>query len=180
MAARKDKGDDEAGVTLADVLPGSAAAAAGLKAGDRLLTLDGRWTDSVDDCFQAASGVKPGEAVEVVVRRGGQEVKAKVTPLRLTVPPATYTPPPDPLPPVPPSAELFWMVVPPANVSELASPPDQMAPGVTPLLDAGVNIIGACCGSTPEHIRAFRNAIDRYLAANGWQGSARKYENQTL
>ncbi len=40
-----------------------------------------------------------------------------------------------------------------------------MAAGVTPLLDAGVNIIGACCGSTPEHIRAFRQAIDAYRKA---------------
>jgi hypothetical protein len=77
----KQDGDEGPGVTLAAVWPGGAADKAGLRPGDRLLTLDGRWTDSVTDCFQAASGVKPGEAVEVVVRRGGQEVKAKVTPL---------------------------------------------------------------------------------------------------
>jgi 5-methyltetrahydrofolate--homocysteine methyltransferase len=40
--------------------------------------------------------------------------------------------------------------------------PEQMAAGVVPLLDAGVSIIGSCCGSTPEHIRAFRAAIDQY------------------
>lgn len=40
--------------------------------------------------------------------------------------------------------------------------PEQMAVGVVPLLSAGANIIGACCGSTPEHIRAFRKAIDEY------------------
>jgi len=58
--------------------------------------------------------------------------------------------------------------------------PEQMVQGVTPLLKAGVNILGACCGSTPEHIRAFRKAMDGYLSLNGWAGSARKYENQTL
>src|ERR1017187_728654 len=58
--------------------------------------------------------------------------------------------------------------------------PDQMVQGVAPLLGAGVNILGACCGSTPEHIRAFRKAMDQYLGTNGWQWSARKYENQTL
>jgi 5-methyltetrahydrofolate--homocysteine methyltransferase len=41
--------------------------------------------------------------------------------------------------------------------------PEQMVVGVVPLLQAGVNLIGACCGSTPEHIRAFRHAIDQYL-----------------
>ncbi len=43
--------------------------------------------------------------------------------------------------------------------------PEHMVAGVVPLLDAGARIIGACCGSTPEHIRAFRKALDGYLAA---------------
>jgi 5-methyltetrahydrofolate--homocysteine methyltransferase len=41
--------------------------------------------------------------------------------------------------------------------------PEQMAAGVAPLLAAGAGIVGACCGSTPSHIRAFRLEIDRYL-----------------
>jgi 5-methyltetrahydrofolate--homocysteine methyltransferase len=50
--------------------------------------------------------------------------------------------------------------------------PDQMVRGVAPLLDAGVAILGACCGSTPDHIRAFRGAMDKHLA--------KTYENQSL
>jgi 5-methyltetrahydrofolate--homocysteine methyltransferase len=42
-------------------------------------------------------------------------------------------------------------------------PPEEMATGVVPLLEAGANIVGSCCGSAPEHIRAFRKAIDEYL-----------------
>jgi len=38
--------------------------------------------------------------------------------------------------------------------------PDQMVTGVVPLLEAGASIIGGCCGSTPDHIRAFRQAMD--------------------
>jgi 5-methyltetrahydrofolate--homocysteine methyltransferase len=45
--------------------------------------------------------------------------------------------------------------------------PAQMVTGVGPLLDAGARIIGACCGSTPDHIRAFRAAIDRHQASQG-------------
>jgi 5-methyltetrahydrofolate--homocysteine methyltransferase len=41
--------------------------------------------------------------------------------------------------------------------------PDEMVKGVRPLLEAGTNIVGGCCGSTPEHIRAFRGAVDAYL-----------------
>jgi len=44
--------------------------------------------------------------------------------------------------------------------------PDQMVGGVAPLLASGASIIGACCGSTPDHIRAFRQAMDKYLAVN--------------
>lgn len=45
--------------------------------------------------------------------------------------------------------------------------PAQMVGGVAPLLEAGASILGACCGSTPEHIRVFRAAIDRYLQDKG-------------
>lgn len=41
--------------------------------------------------------------------------------------------------------------------------PEQMVKGVVPLVEAGTNIIGACCGSTPDHIRAFRKAMDAHL-----------------
>ena len=41
--------------------------------------------------------------------------------------------------------------------------PAQMVTGVAPLLAVGANIIGACCGSTPDHIRAFRQAFDSHL-----------------
>src|SRR3954463_412080 len=45
--------------------------------------------------------------------------------------------------------------------------PEQMVRGVVPLLEGGVNILGACCGSSPDHIRAFRGAMDAYAAAKG-------------
>jgi 5-methyltetrahydrofolate--homocysteine methyltransferase len=44
--------------------------------------------------------------------------------------------------------------------------PAEMVKGVVPLLEAGTNIIGACCGSTPDHIRAFRQAMDQHAKAN--------------
>jgi 5-methyltetrahydrofolate--homocysteine methyltransferase len=38
--------------------------------------------------------------------------------------------------------------------------PARMAAGVPLLLDAGANAVGGCCGTRPEHVRAFRGAID--------------------
>ncbi len=39
--------------------------------------------------------------------------------------------------------------------------PEQMASLVPDLIDAGANIIGGCCGTTPDHIRAIKQAVDR-------------------
>jgi hypothetical protein len=80
LVAEKDKDDEEAGVTVKEVMAGSAAAEAGLKAGDRLLTLDGRWTDSIADLYTAAGFVKAGTAVKVVVARGKKEMTLTVKP----------------------------------------------------------------------------------------------------
>jgi hypothetical protein len=77
---RKDEKDSEEGITIDKVLPGSAAAQAGLQASDRLLTLDGRWTDSLADAYRAAGLVKPGQSVPVMVRRAGREVELAVKP----------------------------------------------------------------------------------------------------
>jgi hypothetical protein len=76
----KEAGDDEAGVVVKEVLPGSAAAAAGIKAGDRLLTLDGRWTDNLVDLYTAAAAVKQGTTVDVTIRRDGKEKVLHVRP----------------------------------------------------------------------------------------------------
>lgn len=45
--------------------------------------------------------------------------------------------------------------------------PETMAAGIARLLEAGASIIGGCCGTTPEHIRLFRQELDRAHAAPG-------------
>jgi len=81
LVVAKEPKDEEAGVDVNVVMAGGAAEKAGLKQGDRLLTIDGRWTDSVGDTYQAASYVKIGTAVPVVVKRDGKEKKLMVAPL---------------------------------------------------------------------------------------------------
>jgi 5-methyltetrahydrofolate--homocysteine methyltransferase len=39
--------------------------------------------------------------------------------------------------------------------------PAFMAERVQELLEIGVSIVGGCCGTTPDHIRAFRSSADR-------------------
>jgi len=38
--------------------------------------------------------------------------------------------------------------------------PDYMAERIGRMLDAGVNIVGGCCGTTPDHTRVFRSVIN--------------------
>lgn len=52
--------------------------------------------------------------------------------------------------------------------------PSAMAKKVPALLDAGVAMIGGCCGTTPAHIRAFRRVVDAWNGRGdkgaGWCG----------
>lgn len=45
--------------------------------------------------------------------------------------------------------------------------PEQMAARLPELLELGVAVVGGCCGTTPEHIRAFRAVLDARPAARG-------------
>jgi hypothetical protein len=69
----KDKDDEAPGVWVKTVLPESPVAKAGLKEGDRLLTLDSRWTDSLIDCYTVAARLTPGTLVRAVILRDGKE-----------------------------------------------------------------------------------------------------------
>jgi hypothetical protein len=82
VVAGKEIGDDKDGVDVKEVVAGSAADKAGLKRGDRLLTLDGRWTDSLADLYDAAGYVKAGTTVKVRIQRGGKEMDLEVTPTK--------------------------------------------------------------------------------------------------
>jgi 5-methyltetrahydrofolate--homocysteine methyltransferase len=42
--------------------------------------------------------------------------------------------------------------------------PQDMAAIVPSLIEAGANVIGGCCGTTPEHITAIKKAAEAYLA----------------
>jgi 5-methyltetrahydrofolate--homocysteine methyltransferase len=48
--------------------------------------------------------------------------------------------------------------------------PEAMAARVPELLDLGVAIVGGCCGTTPDHIRAIRRAVDAW-ATRAQRGS---------
>ena len=69
------------------------------------------------------------------------------------------------------SCKLFTMAQPNAGLPVLENSktvykqtPEHMATALPEVLEAGANIIGSCCGSTPEHTRAIRAVVDRFNA----------------
>ena len=74
----KSVNDKKPGVDVEAVYPNSPAAKAGLQPGDRLLVLDDRWTDSVKDCYIAASHLRPETTATAVVHRKGKRMNVKI------------------------------------------------------------------------------------------------------
>jgi hypothetical protein len=74
-------GESTDGLKLDAVREGSPAAAAGLKAGDKIVKLAGREIRNVYDYTQALSEMKAGQEYEVELLRDGQRLTLKVTPV---------------------------------------------------------------------------------------------------
>ena len=68
------------GVVVTKVYAQSAAAQAGMRAGDRILLLDGRWTDTTEDCFEAVSQIPAGQNTLLQVKRGDKTLMIHVQP----------------------------------------------------------------------------------------------------
>jgi 5-methyltetrahydrofolate--homocysteine methyltransferase len=69
------------------------------------------------------------------------------------------------------SCKLPVMVQPNAGLPVLENlkavykqPPEETARAIPDVLDAGANIVGSCCGSTPEHTRFIRQTVDLFNA----------------
>lgn len=69
------------------------------------------------------------------------------------------------------SSDCFTMAQPNAGLPVLENfkavykqTPEDMVASLDALLAAGVNMVGGCCGSTPDHIRAIRQKVDVWNA----------------
>lgn len=70
--------DAARGVIIDRVEAGGPAAAAGLRVGDHLLSLDGRPVTGVGKFCELVSGVTPGSRVSVEIKRGGQPIRLEI------------------------------------------------------------------------------------------------------
>ena len=66
------------GWRVAQVTNGGGADKAGMLAGDRILTIDGQAINDFADYRQVTRDKKPGDSVDIVVRRGGDKLTLKV------------------------------------------------------------------------------------------------------
>jgi putative serine protease PepD len=68
----------EGGALVADVVAGAPAQEAGVRRGDRILSVAGQEVNASEDVAQAIADRRPGETVEVVVQRGDQRETLRV------------------------------------------------------------------------------------------------------
>jgi 5-methyltetrahydrofolate--homocysteine methyltransferase len=113
--------------------------------------------------FKTMMGISPGQAAEFVREKGADVVAlncgtgmdmaaaAQIVPLYRRI------------------CDLFTMAQPNAGLPVLENlkavykqTPEQMVGKLPELLATGVNIVGSCCGSTPEHTRAIRRVVDQF------------------
>ena len=66
------------GAKVYEVVPGSAAAAAGIEPGDVILKIDGKEIGSAPEMAENIGGRKPGDKVKMLLRRGDDEKELEV------------------------------------------------------------------------------------------------------
>lgn len=76
------KGQPFTPATITEVVPDSAAAAAGIKPGDRIVQIDGRTIERFEEVFQYVM-LRPEVPMTVVLERDGRRLSLGVTPRRL-------------------------------------------------------------------------------------------------
>jgi regulator of sigma E protease len=71
-------GEPRTPTEIAQIMPQSAAAKAGLQAGDRILSVDGQSVSRFEDIAPIVS-IHPGETVDITLNRNGDEINVPVT-----------------------------------------------------------------------------------------------------
>lgn len=67
------------GIYVTEVMPGSGADKAGIKAGDVIVSMAGKTVETINDLDNIKESYKPGDTVTVVVDRNGRKVSLRLT-----------------------------------------------------------------------------------------------------
>ncbi len=75
----------ESAIEVVEIVEGSPAHRAGLRAEDLILDVDGKAVDGVDDLQRLMVGELIGRTIDVTVNRGGRSFSVELTPVELEV-----------------------------------------------------------------------------------------------
>lgn len=103
--------------------------------------------DEMPDLIGINCGAGPGPSLETLQKISAALAEQKITPDKISLS-------------CQPNAGMPGRV---GNGFMYISRPEYCASFVEPFLEAGARLIGGCCGTNPEHIKAMRAAMDKYL-----------------
>ncbi len=72
--------NDEKGVLLQGVSPGSPAEKAGLKAGDRIVAINGKRVQNIEQMMSLYAELEPGKPAQLTILRDGKEITVEIVP----------------------------------------------------------------------------------------------------
>lgn len=113
--------------------------------------------------FRTMMGTSPQEAVKLLLEAGADVVGANCGDVLASMMP-------DLIRQMKEAADVLTVVEPNAGVPQIVDgrtifpqTPQEMAQSVPAIIEAGANVIGGCCGTTPEHIRLIAQTVREYL-----------------
>ncbi len=113
--------------------------------------------------FRTMMGVSPNQAVEGLLEAGADVVGANCGDVLAAMMPELIRQMKE-------AGAKLVVIEPNAGVPQIVNgktafpqKPQEMAESIPAIVDAGANVIGACCGSTPKHISLIVQAIRKYL-----------------
>jgi methionine synthase / methylenetetrahydrofolate reductase(NADPH) len=112
--------------------------------------------DEHPDVIGINCGVGPGPSLDILQRLSTALAELKITPQKISLS-------------CQPNAGMPGRH---GNNFMYISRPDYCATFVKPFVEAGARLLGGCCGTTPRHIKAMREALDQYLLAHDSAGGS--------
>lgn len=112
--------------------------------------------------FRTMMGNSPDQAVEAMLDAGADVVGTNCGSLVISMMP-------DLVREIRDAGARHILVKPNAGMPEMidgetvfSQTPEEMAAGIPAVLQAGANVVGGCCGTTPDHIKAIANAVEMF------------------
>lgn len=142
---------------VAEVTPGSPAAAAGIRAGDDVRAINGTRLQSADDVSQSLTALAPGQAVSVAIARDESVADLRMTAVPRPAPAAArgwQAAPGEPAPAMPDRSGFAAAAVSPAIPAAVPMTPPSAAAASVPPAQPAASVMVPPAVATPERFAA--------------------------